>query len=63
MNEQKRPPEPPPEGAPPDTNPTGETPHGIPAGAGDHEPTGLPNGDRHRTETVPNDVGSGKDRA
>ncbi len=56
MNEQKRPPEPPPEGAPPDANPTGETPHGIPAEAGDHEPTGLPNGDRHKTETTPTDV-------
>ena len=57
MNTQKRPPEPPPEGAPLDSNPTGETPHGIPGEAGQHQPTGLPNDDRHQTETAPNEVG------
>ena len=56
MNEPERPQDPPTEGAPPAHNPTGTTPHGVPDGASDAEPKGMPDSGRHQTETVPDRV-------
>ena len=51
-NKPKVPDEHPPAPAP-DTGKVGHTEHGVPPEAAEAEPTGLPNSDRHSTETVP----------
>lgn len=50
-NEPKQPPETKPDGIEPD--PDARKGHGVPPGATEEEPTGMPNSDRHQTEVTP----------
>ncbi len=60
MTEQKPHEELPTAGDHPAHNPTGKTPHGIPSGAENQESAGMPNSDRHQTETAPAKIEKGK---
>lgn len=52
MNTPQQPKDPPKQGASVEHD-TGQSPKGIPDGAADATPKGLPNSDRHDTETAP----------